>query len=29
MGGADKDLYIHDLHYHNVVDKFYWEIKAD
>ena len=29
LGGADEDLYVGDLHYHRVIDQYYWEIKAD
>jgi cathepsin D len=29
LGGADEDLYVGDLHYHRVIDQYYWMIKAD
>jgi hypothetical protein len=29
IGGVDKELYEGQMHYHDVVDRFYWTIKAD
>ena len=29
IGGVDKDLYEGKIHYHDVVHKYYWTVKAD
>lgn len=29
LGGVDDTLYAGDMHYHKVIDEYYWMVKAD